>query len=181
MLKRLELKHNLLIREVLNMTTKLIPNNRPLGAQVAGFNQLPALFNDNWFNSFFKDVDKAFEAPGVHYPYDILVCKDKDNNKTFEYEIHVALAGLTREDIKIQIKENRLIININPSSQLETKEEYFVEYLRNGISYRKASLEFSLAKEVDTPNIHSKFKDGLLKVYIPLTEKPSTDITVEVD
>lgn len=164
------------------MTTKLIQSSRPFGAQVPGFNQLPALFNDNWFNSFFiKDVDKAFEAPGVHYPYDILVCKDKDTGTLFEYEIHVALAGLSKEDIKIQVKENKLLININPSDTKNVPEDYFTEYLRNGISYRKASLEFSLAKEVDTQNILSKFKDGLLKVYIPLTEKTSTDITINVD
>lgn len=163
------------------MTTKLIQSNRPFVAQVPGFNQLPALFNDNWFNSFFKDVDKAFEAPGVHYPYDILVCKDKDTGTTFEYEIHVALAGLSKEDIKIQVKENKLIININPSVDPDSSKDYLVEYLRNGISYRKAVLEFSLAKEVDTQNIHSKFKDGLLKVSVPLTEKLSTDITIDVD
>jgi HSP20 family molecular chaperone IbpA len=165
------------------MTTKLIQSNKPFGAQVPGFNQFPALFNDNWFNSFFKDVDKAFEAPGVHYPYDILVCKDPETSTTFEYEIHVALAGLSKEDIKIQVKENKLIININPTedSNNNVSKDYFVEYLRNGISYRKASLEFSLAKDVDSQNICSKFKDGLLKVYIPLTEKTSTDITIDVD
>ena len=162
------------------MTTKLINSDRPLWAQVQG-NQLPALFNDSWFNTFFKDLDKAFEAPGVHYPYDILVCKDKSTGSTFEYEIHVALAGLSKEDIKIQVKENKLIININPSEEKNVPDDYFTEYLRKGISYRKASLEFSLAKEVDAQNIHSKFKDGLLKVYIPLTEKASTDITIDVD
>ena len=163
------------------MTTKLIQSNKPFTAQVPGFNQFPALFNDNWFNSFFKDVDKAFEAPGVHYPYDILVCKDPESGATFEYEIHVALAGLSKENIKIQVKENKLIININPSTDPDPSKDYFVEYLRNGISYRKAVLEFSLAKEVDTQNIHSKFKDGLLKVSIPLTEKLSTDITIDVE
>lgn len=162
------------------MTTKLIQSRPPFGAQVSGFSQLPALFNDNWFNSFFKDVDKAFEAPGVHYPYDILVHKTKDSNTPSKYEIHVALAGLTKNDIKIQVKENKLTININPQEN-EIPEDGFVSYLRNGISYRKAALEFSLAKEVDAQNIHSKFKDGLLKVHIPLTKIKPTDITIDVD
>jgi len=163
------------------MTTKLIQSNKPFMAQVPGFNQFPALFTDNWFNAFFRDVDKAFEAPGVHYPYDILVCKNPKTGITFEYEIHVALAGLSKENIKIQVKENKLIININPSTDTDSSNDYFMEYLRNGISYRKASLEFSLSKEVDTQNIHSKFTNGLLKVYIPLTEKPTTDINIDVD
>ena len=164
------------------MTTKLTQSNRPFEAQVPGFNQLPALFNDNWFNSFFKDFDKAFDAPGVHYPYDILVHRTKDTNSPVEYEIHVALAGLTKEDIKIQVKENKLTININPSEDNETSSgDYLIDYLRNGISYRKASLVFSLAKEVDAQSIHSKFKDGLLKVYIPLTKTSSADITIDVD
>ncbi len=171
----------MLARGVLIYDNKNNPKQQALWAQVAGFNQLPALFNDNWFNSFFKDIDKAFEAPGVHYPYDIMVCKSKDTNQTFEYEIHVALAGLTREDIKIQVKEGKLTINIDPINTKEPTEKHYVEYLRNGISYRKASLEFSLAKDVDTKNIHSKFKDGLLKVYVPLTETTTSDITIDVD
>ena len=162
------------------MTTKLIQSNRPFGAQVSGFNQLPALFNDNWFNSFFKDVDKAFEAPGVHYPYNIIVHKSKDTNEPLEYEIQVALAGLNKNDIKIQVKENKLIISINPQEET-VSDDHFISYLRNGISYRKATLEFSLAKEVDASSINSKFKEGLLKVYVPLIKQKPTDIPIDVD
>ena len=163
------------------MTTKLITtNNRPYWAQAHGSNQLPALFNDNWFNSFFSQIDKAFEAPGVHYPYDILVHNTKDTNVPNEYEIHVALAGLSKEDIKVQVKDNKLIIGIDPQEE-QPSEDYFTEYLRNGISYRKATLEFSLAKEVDVQNIYSKYKDGMLKVYIPLTSTIVSDITIDVD
>jgi HSP20 family protein len=162
------------------MTTKLITSNRSLVDTLHGFNQLPALFTDNWFNTFFRDTDKAFEAPGVHYPYDILVHKTKDTNTPTQYEIHVALAGLTKNDIKIQVKENRLTINIDPQES-NIPDDHFVSFLRNGISYRKASLGFSLAKEVDAHGIHSKFTDGLLRVYIPLTKTPTTDITIDVD
>jgi len=145
-----------------------------------GFNQLPALFNDNWFNSFFKDVDKAFEAPGVHYPYNVLIYRTPEDNIPFEYEIQVALAGLKRSDIKIQVKENRLLININPEED-EPPADRLISYLRSGISYRKASLEFSLAKEVDIQQIYSNFKEGLLRVHIPLNQPKSTDIIIDVD
>lgn len=166
------------------MTTKLITSTKSLADTLHGFNQLPALFNDNWFNSFFKDVDKAFEAPGVHYPYNILVHRSKDTNLPFEYEIQVALAGLNKDDIKVQVKENKLVISINPAQTLgpeDVPEDHFVTYLRNGISYRKATLEFSLAKEVEIHNISSKFKEGLLKVYIPLTKQNNSDIIIDVD
>jgi HSP20 family protein len=164
------------------MTTKIITTNntKPFFGTEFGYNQLPALFNDNWFNSFFKDVDKAFEAPGVHYPYNILAHSSQETNEPFEYEIQVALAGLNKNDIKIQIKENRLIISINPSEE-KTPDDHFISYLRNGISYRRATLEFSLAKEVDATNINSKFKEGLLKVYVPLIKHKPTDITIDVD
>lgn len=162
------------------MTTKLITSNKSLADTLYGFNQLPALFNDNWFNSFFKDVDKAFEAPGVHYPYNIIAHRSKETNEPFEYEIQIALAGLNRNDIKIQVKENKLIIGINPQEE-KTPDDHFVSYLRNGISYRKATLEFSLAKEVDATSIHSKFKEGLLKVYVPLIKQKPTDIIIDVD
>jgi len=162
------------------MTTKLITSTKSLADTLYGFNQLPALFNDNWFHSIFGQVDKAFDAPGVHYPYNVLVHRSKDTNSPFEYEIQVALAGLNREDIKIQVKENKLIIGINPKED-DIIVDHFISYVRNGISYRRASLEFSLAKEVEPQNIHSKFKNGLLKVYVPLTKQTSTDINISVD
>jgi HSP20 family molecular chaperone IbpA len=167
------------------MTTKLIHSpNRVLTDALLGFNQLPALFNNNWFNTVFADFDKslpkAFDVPNVHYPYDILVRHTTDTNTVYEYEIQVALAGLDKDEIRIKVKDARLNIEIDPQDP-EPPSDHLISYLRNGISYRKAALEFSLAKEVDIKNITSKFKDGLLKVTIPITSQPSSDIVIDVD
>jgi len=149
-----------------------------------GFNQLPALFNDNWFNTFFADFDKsltkAFDVPNVHYPYDIISRKTCDTNEVYEYEVHIALAGLDKQDIKIKVKEDRLTINIDPQEEIPPKD-HFISYLRSGISARKATLEFSLSDKVEAQNIHSKFINGLLKVTIPVSLPKSTDITIQID
>ena len=160
------------------MTTQITTTGTTPWVTKPVFTHFPALFNEKWLDTVFGDFNKAYEAPGVHYPYDILVHHDKEGKEVLEYEIRVALAGLTKDDISIQVKESKLIIDISGDPSQDDKN---VAYVRSGISYRKATLRFTLAKEVVTESISCKFKDGLLKVFIPLSKPRSTNITIDVD
>ena len=160
--------------------TKLINTNFPFGA-LRGSGQLPALFNERWLTdalSAFDKWDRAFEQQNVHYPYDVSCTVDGDDNPV-SYNLDIALAGITREDIKLNVKENQLIIDINKTTnKTETPK---VVSLKNGISYRSCKLQFTLGKNADAKNITSVFKDGLLKINIPVIQPESTNITISVD
>lgn len=142
--------------------------------------QLPALFNENWLGealSAFDRWDKAFEQENAHYPYDVSYIKDK-NGDPVEYRLEIALAGIDKENIKLNVKENHLVVEVSKQPKQDRDD---LVWLRNNISYRAANLVFSLGKDVDKENIKSKYRDGLLSVYIPIVKPMITDIEISVE
>jgi HSP20 family protein len=140
------------------------------------YRQLPALFNDNWLNNVFGEVDKAFDVPNAVYPYNVLQIRN-DKQEVTQYEVEVALAGVGKENIDVKVRDGKLHINI-----LKEKEEPTdtVAYLKRGISQRKGSMTFNLDDKVNSKKISSTYKDGLLKVVIPVVKPETIDIDIKV-
>jgi len=142
--------------------------------------QLPALFNENWLDSLFGQFDRAFDVPNAVYPYNILLVVDPKIQEVKQYEVEVALAGVGKEAIEVKVKDGQLLINVSPTNEVTT-ENINQEYLRKGISQRKGNLTFNLDKKVNIKKISSSYKDGLLKVTIPVTKPESINIDVAVE
>ena len=140
------------------------------------FRQLPALFSDRWLDGLFDDVDRAFDVPGAHYPYDVKSYTNKEGEVS-KYEIDVALAGIGKEGIKVKVKDGYLTIDINKE---EVEENSHASYARKGISKKKATMSFHLAENVDVKNISSDYKDGLLKVSVPVKQPEVYNVDIKV-
>ena len=140
------------------------------------FRHLPALFNDNWLENMFGEVDKAFDVPNAVYPYNVLQVRN-DKQEVTQYEVEVALAGVGKENIDVKVREGKLHIDI-----LKEKEEPIdtIAYLKRGISQRKGSMTFNLDDKVNSKKISSTYKDGLLKVIIPVVKPETIDIDIKV-
>ena len=138
---------------------------------------LPALFNDDWLNSLFGEYNKAFEVPNAVYPYNVVQVRNSEQEAT-QYEVEVALAGVGKENIDVKVREGKLHINI-----LKDKEEAndAITYLKRGISQRKGSMTFNLDEKVNSKNITSSYKDGLLRVTIPVVQPETIDVDVKVE
>lgn len=142
--------------------------------------QLPALFNDSWLDGIFDGFDipsKAFDVPGAHYPYDVGVLTNNEG-EIHRYEIDVALAGVGKDNIGIKVRDGSLIINVE-KEQVEKAEH--IKYARKGISKRKAQMSFRLAENVDVKNISSEYKDGLLRVSVPVKQHEVYNVDIKVD
>ncbi len=74
------------------------------------------------------------------------------------------LAGLTKNDVTIEIKESTLIIKGERQFEKDIKEE---NYHRIERSYGSFSRTFSLPQTVDQSKVGATFKDGLLEITIP--------------
>lgn len=94
----------------------------------------------------------------------------EDENK---YVIRASLPGINKEDINIEVVDNRLTITGERKYHNETKEE---NLYRNEFTYGKFHRSFSLGKLVDEENIKAEYKDGILNLELPLKqeEKPQT-------
>lgn len=98
-------------------------------------------------------------------PYNIRTSKDE-----LKFSIELALAGLTEEDVDIEVKENQLTIK----SVYDGNGEDFEGFVHKGISKRKFTRSFTLADDIEV--VGASFKNGLLTIglerIIPDHKKP---------
>jgi HSP20 family protein len=89
------------------------------------------------------------------------------------------LPGLTKKDIKINVKDNMLHITGERSvEQKDNSDDYYRIERRRGSFNRR----FSLPDSVNENEIKAKFKDGVLAVTLPkLEEVKEPEIEIKVD
>ena len=122
------------------------------------FNQLrPVTVGfDNAFDHFERMFDTDFLTTMPSFPHYNIV-KTADN----QYNVELALAGYSKKDIEIELKEGVLTVK-----SVKSKEEKEVEdnngVLHQGIAKRYFSKAFTIADDVEVKA--AELKDGLLKV-----------------
>jgi HSP20 family protein len=88
-----------------------------------------------------------------------------DNNKSFE--INVAIPGLKKKDIKIEIQDNCLVI----SSEKEYKnEEKSKNWMRKEYGYASFQRIFQLPENANPDKIKAKMKKGILQITVGKNE-----------
>lgn len=92
--------------------------------------------------------------------------------------VRAEIPGMTKEDIKVSVKENMLKISGERKQENETKEKTFHRIER---SYGKFERIIRLPSEVDADKVKASYKDGVLNVTLPKPEsmKPR-QIDVEI-
>ena len=122
------------------------------------FNQLrPVTVGfDNAFDHFERMFDTDFLTTMPSFPHYNIV-KTAEN----QYNVEIALAGYSKKDIEIEIKEGVLTVK-----SVKSKEEKEVEdnngVLHQGIAKRYFSKAFTIADDVEVKG--AELKDGLLKI-----------------
>ena len=119
---------------------------------------------DNIFDHF-NDMFEGTSLQTNYPPYDI--SKHSDT----KYDIQVALAGYSKEDIIVEVKENTLSIK-----SVKRNEDDKVEVLHKGIAKRYFERYFTIADDVKVNS--ADLRNGLLVVslerVIPEHKKPRT-------
>lgn len=84
------------------------------------------------------------------------------------YHLHVDLPGVSKEDVSIQVEDERLSIRGKRHEETTTESEDMVRKERSfGTFYRAIGLPRSVNEE----NITATFDNGVLSIEIPKTEK----------
>ena len=86
------------------------------------------------------------------------------------YELLVFAPGRTKENFKVNVKGNEIIVSYTPTEDTSSLEWIRKEYSRGGFER-----SFLVEDAVDTGNIAAKYEDGVLKLTLPL--KPGTEPT----
>ncbi len=87
------------------------------------------------------------------------------------------MPGLNKEDIKINLTEDRLEISAETKKEEEKKEKgYVYKEIRSGNYYRAVALP----SPIDPNNAQASYKNGVLEIRMPKTEvKEKKEIKVE--
>ncbi len=127
----------------------------------------PSLFNVN--NDFFTNFFSGTELPAVNI---------SENDKEFKVELSVP--GYDKNDFKLEIEKNVLIIAANKEVNKEEKDEN-EKVIRREFSSSSFSRSFVIPENVDTENISAEQKDGVLKISLPKKEKALEDKVKKIE
>ena len=122
------------------------------------------------FDSIFEEFDRMLESTerysSNYPPYNIH--KLNDNN----YKIEVALAGYSKDDIELELKDNTLTVRNEAKEKVINEDTNGVIY--KGIATRQFERSFTISEDIKVKN--AELKNGLLNIdlerIIPDEKKP---------
>jgi HSP20 family protein len=113
---------------------------------------------DEWFDRAFPRLDTAVQStlPAVNI---------RENDT--EFTIEVAVPGLKKDDIKVELHQNVLSIASEIKSEKDEKDEKG-RWARREFNYQSFKRTFTLPEDgVDTERIEASHNDGVLTIRIP--------------
>ncbi|MCU0430018.1 MAG: Hsp20/alpha crystallin family protein [Cytophagaceae bacterium] len=132
-------------------------------------NFLPRTYND-LFESFFKEP-----FLGAHKE-NYLPSVDIAENET-HYFLHLSLAGVRKEDVKIELEDGKIIISGEKKLQ---REENGKKYHKIESHYGSFTRSFYLPDNVNVQQIEANFTDGVLDIKLPKAEIKTNKTSIEI-
>ncbi|HOV16780.1 MAG TPA: Hsp20/alpha crystallin family protein [Candidatus Cloacimonadota bacterium] len=133
------------------------------------FKPMTSMLNifDDFFNRMWEEeTGDDFRA----MPMDIIE-RDK------EFELLANLPGFKKEDVRIAVQDNQLVIEANTSEKKEEKKGTMYRCERYSGNYRRT---LYLPDNADVSKIQAKMENGVLKLTIPKkTTTAQKEITIE--
>ena len=125
----------------------------------------------DWFNWALNSNSERGSVPAVNV---------RETNDAFELE--VAAPGMTKDDFKVELDNNMLVISAQKEEKHEEQQENG-NYTRREFSYQSFTRSFSLPERlVEGDRISAKYHDGILHITVPKTEeakmKPAKQIEI---
>jgi HSP20 family protein len=124
---------------------------------------MPNLFDDDFFHVI---PNSTSFTPAVNI-------RESEKN----YVLDLAIPGMDKKDLKIDINEDVLTISSETKSETEESRN---GYKRKEFSYSTFSRSFWIPENVEREKIEANYKDGILSVELPKQEEEKSKITREV-
>ncbi len=119
-------------------------------------------FEDNFFDSFFGDVNNNRLSTLNKFSVDI---SENDNEYLFEAD----LPGADKKDVLVDFFDNKLYIKYEKKEANDVNEK---NYIRRERRYNKFERVFSM-KDVNKDEIKAKLENGVLSVTVPKGKEES--------
>jgi HSP20 family protein len=117
---------------------------------------------DSIFDSFFNFPSIRSSNSWAFVPR-VDIVEDKDN-----MTITAEIPGMEKDDIKIFIEDGVLTISGEKKTSIENNE---VNFIRSELCQGSFSRSFTLPEHLDVEKITADYKNGMLTLVLPKTEK----------
>jgi len=124
---------------------------------------MPNLFDDDFFSSL---PTRTSSMPAVNI---------RENEKN--YLLELAVPGMEKKDLKIDINEDVLTISAENKNENEEQKD---GYKRKEFSYSSFCRSFYIPENADKEKIAANYKEGVLYVELPKQEEEKTKISRQV-
>jgi HSP20 family protein len=81
-----------------------------------------------------------------------------------EVVVHTELPGMKKEDIKVEVVDNQLVVSGEAKTESKFEDHNYVRRERSFGTFRRV---VGLPKNVDSHQISARFENGLLEVKLP--------------
>ena len=122
----------------------------------------------NMYNPFreMEQLEKQFFGePNFFSQNDLAEFKTDVLDEGDHYELEADLPGFNKEDIKLELKGDNLVISAERHSNAEEKNKDG-KVVRMERSYGSYQRSFNVS-QIDTANIHASYDNGVLKLMLP--------------
>ena len=132
------------------------------------------LFNDDWMDFGFPEVDKALY--GKHASHEMKTdVKETDSG----YEVDIDLPGFKKDEINVQLDNGYLSISAakGPDKDEKNKEG---KYIRKERYAGAMSRSFYVGDALTQEDIKAKYESGILRLSIPKKEAKQVEATKRI-
>ena len=128
------------------------------------------LFNDDWMDFGFPEVDKTLYGKHANN-----VMKTDVKETDTGYEVDIDLPGFKKDEINAQLDNGYLTISAAKGLDKDEKDKKG-KYIRKERYAGAMSRSFYVGKEVEKEDIKAEFKHGILTLFVPKKEaKPAVE------
>ncbi len=132
------------------------------------------LFNDDWMNFGFPEVDKALY--GKHASHEMKTdVKETDSG----YEVYIDLPGFKKDEINVQLDNGYLSISAAKGLDKEEKNKEG-KYIRKERYAGAMSRSFYVGDALTQEDIKAKYESGILRLSIPKKEAKQVEATKRI-
>ena len=119
------------------------------------------LFNDDWMNFGFPEVEKALY--GKHASHEMKTdVRETDSG----YEVDIDLPGFKKDEINIQLDNGYLSISAAKGLDKDEQDKNG-KYIRRERYAGSMSRSFYVGEGVTEDDIKAKYEDGILRLVVP--------------
>ena len=127
------------------------------------------LFNDDWMDFGFPEVDKALY--GKHAGH---VMKTDVKETDAGYEVDIDLPGFKKDEISAKLDDGYLTISASKGLDKDEKNKEG-KYIRKERYAGSMSRSFYVGGDVTEEDIKAKYEDGILRLSIPKKEAKAVE------